>query len=112
SLIDFSINNHYLIDKIIFLEEDESTILQKIPVKFIDVIWKHYFYVYRFKNLFNQEMLNSRSIQSISNIDLKHILDANLFVQDPLISFSIEKERALKGKWMEIQYSDKSEKYT
>lgn len=112
SLMDFSINNHYLIDKESILEEDEATVFQKIPVKFIDVIWKHYFYEYRFKNLFNHEILNYTRSNSFDNVDLKHILDVSDFLQSSLKFFKIEKKGTLKGKWIEIQYSDKSERYS
>lgn len=101
--------------------EDSKLFVAKTPLKFHDVIWKHYFYIYRFRDLFTGKLhdfkvnkldyikqmdgVNPNTLESIFNgTDFQYKQILGFFKQDKKINF--------EGKWFEIEYSDKNERYS
>src|SRR5690606_35174590 len=94
------------------LENDPATVVGNQPIMLKQIVWKHYFYVYKFINLFNNQVFELDVKQTISIIDLSHILNVEMFKKDSFNLFDIENLDKLKGEWFEIQYTDRNEKYT
>ncbi|WP_437919683.1 hypothetical protein [Sphingobacterium sp. LRF_L2] len=103
---------YYLLDAKIELEGSGRGVVSKIPVKLERVVWNHYYYKYSFTNLFTQTSIESDKVNQQEPSDLSGILNIDAYNRDTLTHFSIEKASLVKDKWYEIEYSDKSERYT
>ncbi len=51
-VLDFNRDEVYLYSQEISLEGNEKTVVTQTPIQFQDIIFSHYYYEYRFKNLF------------------------------------------------------------
>lgn len=92
--------------------------LKRIPVKFLDVIFKHYYYEYRFENIFNGKII------SLSQEDVGAVLDnwlrickLNTLYEDGFSSLDAlnsktTDEKCWLKKWFCIKYLDKKGKST
>lgn len=112
TLRDFDIKSQYILPNSLKLENDPVTVVSNQPVMLKQIVWKHYFYVYKFINLFNNQVFELDVKQTPSIIDLSHILNVEEFQKDSFNLFDIENLDQLKGEWFEIQYTDRNEKYT
>src|SRR5690625_4742630 len=110
----------YIIPKTILLENYESPVIQRIPVKFQDIIFKHYYYEYRVRNLFNNQ-LETYKLDSLTEDDCETVvpLDENLksyfkpsSLHGSLEKLSDEKVEKWKDKWVQINYIDRADQYT
>lgn len=101
--------------------EDSKLFVAKTPLKFHDVIWKHYFYIYRFKDLFTGKLHDFKfnQLQDITQVErvnpntLESIFNGTDFQYKQVLGFfKVEKRTNFEGKWFEIEYSDKNERYS
>lgn len=120
-LKNYGVSLYYENLETIDLEENgDKLFITKTPLKFHDVIWKHYYYIYRFKNLFSgdlhdfkAEKLVSISETVINPATLENVFNGKDFQYKQVLSFFKEgKETNFEKKWFEIEYSDKNEKYS
>lgn len=119
-LKEYGLSLYYETQKKIELEEGEFFVA-KTPLKFHDVIWKHYLYIYRFKDLFTGKLHDFKfnKLDDITQIDrvgpntLESIFNGTDFQYKQVIGFFKEaKKTNFEGKWFEIEYSDKNERYS
>ena len=117
----FSSLELYLDSNEMALEENEAINVKGMPLRFIDVIWKHYYYIYRFKNLFTNQInnLKEKSLEELSQLKIgnyeegKLIFDEKSFNYVNILSFfKAENIELYKNKWFEIEYLDKGDKYS
>lgn len=120
-LSDYKVDVLYLEERKIDLEEQGAMHVQAIPLKFQDVIWKHYYYIYRFKNLFTNQLISFKDAEPLK---LKVLKAENyeegklIFDSSSLLHFNIhnffkaENKASFVGKWFEIEYLDKGERYS
>jgi len=110
----------YIIPKPILLENYKSPVIQRIPVKFQDIIFKHYYYEYRVRNLFNNQLEIYKS-DSLTEGDGETIILMDEKIEswfEPLTlldseeKLSEEKVEKWKDKWIQINYIDRSGQYT
>lgn len=117
NLKEFKKDKVYIHNNPFELEEGTTVSVKSIPLKFEDVIWKHYYYVYSFKNLFTQELVSIKEdalskINELKTEECKIIFD-NSFKYTAIYNFfKAENKAAFEQKWFEIHYADKSEKYS
>lgn len=101
--------------------EDNKLFVAKTPLKFHDVIWEHYFYIYRFKDLFTGKLHDFKfnkldDITQIGRVNLntmESIFNGTDFQYKQVLGFFKENKKTnFEGKWFEIEYSDKNERYS
>lgn len=117
TLEEYSKSILYYIKKDLTLENDSATSIRNLPLTFYDVIWNHYYYIYRFKNLFSGKLLgakNSRtSIKKFEgNTELSIFQGNELEYKSALDFFNNSDKLNFEKKWFEIEYSDKNERYS
>jgi len=122
NLINFSSNKYYFHAVKIYLEEITDKKIVKSPLKIKDILWKHYFYIYRFTDQFSGEIKTFSSEKEMLKIseagkeaakDIQKSLDHKEFKYKGILDFFKTIRKAdFEKKWFEIQYSDKNEKYT
>lgn len=112
NLHDYSNKLHYIYLNEIKLEDNEKIIVSNAPLMIQDVIWKHYYYIYRFKNIFNQKISELRLNDKLKSNDLNHILHAKNYLTDSLTHFTVADKKKRKNQWYVIQYSDRNDRYT
>lgn len=119
-LKEYEVSLYYETQKKIELA-DSKLLVAKTPLKFHDVIWKHYFYIYRFKDLFTGKLHDFKfnTLDDITQIDkvnpnnLKSIFNGtDLQYKQVLGFFKEEMKTNFEGKWFEIEYSDRNERYS
>lgn len=110
----------YTIPNTIHLENRKSPVIQRIPVKFQDIIFKHYYYEYRARNLFNNQ-LETYKLDSLTEGDGETIIPMDKKLESwfeplPLLDseekLSEEKVEKWKDKWVQINYIDRTGQYT
>jgi len=125
-LVDIKLKDHnveaiYLEDKIIGLEGNACVNIKAIPLKFQDVIWKHYYYIYRFKNLFTNRLTNyyDASLLKIKEIKIADYEEGKLIFHTPSLKylnipsfFKVDNIAFFEKKWFEIEYADKNGRYS
>lgn len=93
--------------------------LIKSPLRFHDVIWKHYYYIYRFKDLFTQQirvfkpklLFQIKELISTESTQREKLLEATDMQYRNISSFFSEaKKTDFEKKWFEIQYADKNQR--
>lgn len=110
-LHNYSKNLTYLYNDPIILEESAITV-SKTPLVLESIIWKHYFYIYRFQNLFTKQLQDVYYDEALDIADLRHIVNNSPFLYDPINKFTETLDEQLEDKWFEIQYSDRNERFT
>lgn len=105
----------YYIDQDIQLEGNEKLKITKIPVRIHDLVFKHYYYQFRVKNLFNQRLIITK--QDVVPKKLEY--NTEEFDFETRIPFhDIEFEQRNNefsenpDKWYKISYRDLSDRYT
>lgn len=103
------------------LEENATMNIKAVPFKFQDVIWKHYYYIYRFKNLFTNQLLNFKdeSLHKIKELKIEEYAEGKLIFDSSSLKyvnilgfFKTENKTSFEKKWFEIEYLDKGERYS
>lgn len=121
NLNDYKISSLYQEDSTIVLEENATINIQAIPFKFQDVIWKHYYYIYRFKNLFTNQLINFKdeSLSKIKEIKIENYEEGKLIFDNSSLNFvnilsffNTDNKAYFEKKWFEIEYLDKGERYS
>lgn len=122
ALMEFIPNQYYLDNSVINLEEIADKKVIKTPLKIKDILWKHYFYIYRFVDQFTGQIKALSSKKELLNISaanveetkgIEAILDVKEFNYKAISNFfKVENKADFEKKWFQIQYSDKNEKYT
>lgn len=96
-----------LIDQEINLAGSNDIVLKNRPVRFLDVLFRHYRYIYRYKCCFSNAVYESES--SLSKIVDKEILDTLTSAPNT----TLEKNDRLKSTyWYKITYLDMRGSYT
>lgn len=112
----------------IFLKKTEVISLEKSSIttksalyKLEEIVWKHYYYVYKFQNLFTNEIVtfkkeNTVDITEIADLDPKYIdIVVNRISDDtvPALNYfdSSDKESRIH-KWYKIDYLDKMNRFS
>jgi hypothetical protein len=113
---------HYFYNENVKLESNEQLRILKIPVTFKEVVWKHYYYIYRFRDLFTGNIIEVQEsdrekkisqLDSISPSEIKAVFDGNDLQYNGISNvFNLNKKVEVEKKWFEIFYSDVNEKYT
>ncbi|QNL48138.1 hypothetical protein H8S90_15140 [Olivibacter sp. SDN3] len=113
---------HYLYNSPSQLEENASKKVKATPFKIEDIIWQHYYYVYRFKNLFTNQLVTLKTEEQLAKIsdfntlsadDIETLLHNSKFEFKKITDFfNVDNKENLENKWFEIQYSDRNERYT
>lgn len=120
-LQDYSSGLYYLYNITNELEENKSVKIRCIPMKFQDMLWKHYYYIYRFKNIFTNQLIifaRREQLAEVSEFDslspdhIETLLNSPLAFKNITSFFHVDNKGNIENKWFEIQYSDKNEKYT
>jgi len=111
-LHNYSSKVHYLYLNEIELEENNNVIVSKAPLMLQNIIWKHYYYVYQFKNLFNQKIIDLSNEDALVATDLNSLLHAKSYQLDAFKHFNLEYKELQQKQWYEIQYSDRNDRYT
>ena len=101
----------YLYSDPIILEESGITV-SKAPLVLESIIWKHYFYVYRFQNLFTNQLQDVHYDEALDKVDLRHIINNSSFLNDSVNKFTKTSDENFKDRWFEIQYSDRNDRFT
>lgn len=121
SLHEFSVLRLYSENSKIELEGNNDAHVHLVPLRFHDIIWKHYYYIYRFQNLFTNQITNlqNNSIGNIKRLLLESyeegelIFDSsNLNYLNILSFFKAENKASFENRWLEIEYLDKGDKYS
>jgi hypothetical protein len=122
SLLNFSSDKYYFHAVKIYLEEITDKKIVKVPLKIKDILWKHYFYIYRFVDQFSGQIKafsSEKELQKITDVSseetkaIQKSLDHKEFKYKGIMDFFKTVRKAdFEKKWFEIQYSDKNEKYT
>lgn len=98
------------------LLNNEKLKLKGIPVKFLDVIFKHYYYEYRFENIFTGKIISLGKEEAelgkwAKGCKLKALYKDGFPLVDTIYSGSDEKE-FWSNKWFCIKYLDKKGRST
>lgn len=101
----------YLYSDPINLEESGITV-SKVPLVIESIIWKHYYYIYRFQNLFTKQLKDVNYDEVLDETDLRHIINNSSFLNDFVNKFTQTPDEQLKDRWFEIQYSDRNDRFT
>ena len=101
----------YLYSDPINLEESGITV-SKVPLVLESIIWKHYYYIYRFQNLFTKQLQDVHYDEALDIADLRHIIDNSSFLNNSVNKFTKTLDEKLKDRWFEIQYSDRNDRFT
>ncbi|MGY3055722.1 hypothetical protein ACVWYG_003943 [Pedobacter sp. UYEF25] len=121
NLKEFNLIDLYLDGEPLLLEDNSSVEIKSSPIEFKDVIWKHYYYIYRFKNLFTKQIISVKDsglvklahLNTVDSEKAKLVFDSPPFNYINIFNFFKSENRASwDKKWFEIQYSDKNEKYS
>lgn len=115
NLKNYSSTLHYLYESPVELENNDSVKILKSPVRFKDAIWKHYYYSYRFIDLFTHKVLDMKDSETVKITgpdDLSSLLDKTVFLHGSSSYFNKITEDNFLKKWYEIKYSDKNDRYT
>lgn len=107
----YSKKSTYLYSDAINLEESAITV-SKVPLVLESIIWKHYFYIYRFQNVFTKQLQDVHYDEALDIADLRHVINNGSFLNDSVNKFTKTPDEQLKDKWFEIQYSDRNERFT
>ncbi|WET67961.1 hypothetical protein [Sphingobacterium sp.] len=101
----------YLYSDPINLEESGITV-SKVPLVIESIIWKHYYYIYRFQNLFTKQLQDVNYDEVLDETDLRHIINNSSFLNDSVNKFTKTPDENFKDRWFEIQYSDRNDRFT
>lgn len=100
---------------------EDSTISTKItPYKLEEIFWKHYYYLYKYRNLFTNEIITlkkneAQSIGEIENLNPNTLeiifsnVEQNII---PSLNYFQDKPDEKKNKWFKIDYIDKMNRFT
>lgn len=108
----------YIFSKAIPLEGRPTFKVKAVPVKFQDITFSHYYYDYRFKNLFTGEIvtISQDDLTAInqSSLESKKLLDmvSTELKDSPIGFFTVENEAVWKNEWFEIRYLARNGRYT
>ncbi len=104
------------------LEENKELKITRVPLMFKEVVWKHYYYIYRFKELFTGDIIDIKDedrqkiteFDSISPSEIQKLfMDNNIIKYTGITKFFMsENKESFEKKWFEIFYSDVNEKYS
>lgn len=98
------------------LEENKNVKLNVQPLMLKDVVWKHYYYEYRFASLIsnNTIIIKGSDLEKLQEpIDPNGVIYSGSFEDKGILAFFDAANRInFEGSWFEIEYSDKNEKYT
>lgn len=100
--------------------EDSIISIKSTPYKLEEIVWKHYYYVYKYRNLFTNEIIflkkdKAQSIKDIENIDPKTLEKIFSNVEQnnlPALNFFADKSIEKKDRWFKIDYVDKMNRFT
>ena len=115
-----SYTNSYLQKPTTITLEDSTISIKSTPYKLEEIIWKHYYYVYKYRNLFTNEIIHlkkdkTESITEIIDIDPKtlEIIFSNVEQNNfPALNYFQDKPDEKKNKWFKIDYLDKMNRFT
>lgn len=115
----YEVGSVYLYQELINLEDRPNLGLKKTPVTYERVVWKHYYYVYYFRNVFTNQTisLRSKNLKKISKIvdtsptDVHNILFSLDFKENSGI-LEFPDKSLVENKWFEIQYLDRANRFT
>lgn len=120
----------YLLTKTIKLEDNDTVEIKTIPLKFQDIIFNHYYYQYRFKNLFTKgiELIKSDDLKPgticsatekfSGSGDQKELVYLQSIINQPMQHSEIrskdieEEQEKWMNKWIRIEYVDHKYQYT
>lgn len=110
----YNLDSVYYIEKEILLEENEDISVTKIPIKIHDLVFKHYYYLYRVKSLFTNNFI---VLEKNENPILLKISDPIDFEGN--VKFENTEPEKKRGdfknnlfSWFRILYRDVSDNYT
>lgn len=112
ALHDYNNKVHYLYLNEIKLEENDDVVVTKAPLMLQSIIWKHYYYIYQFKNLFNQKIIDLNNEDALAPTDLNSLLHSKSYEVDSFKHFDTEYKESKQRRWYEIQYSDRNDRYS
>jgi len=103
----------------VLLENNNGT-LTYIPIEFIEVIWKHYQYIYSFKNIYTNDIieLSQTEVAALSKFTPRESKITNEFFSTNYVitsseNFFTETNKAnFENKWFEFQYIDRANNTT
>lgn len=114
---EYSDEKIYFYKKELKLQENKEISLNKFPVKFHDIVFNHYFYIYRFRNLLTSEFIYVYDLNEIEKADKKKSNLLKLiqggfrgFEEAALGNIIIDKD--CEGKWYKILYSNRNQEVT
>ena len=115
-----SYTNSYLQKPTTITLEDSTISIKSTAYKLEEIIWKHYYYLYKYRNLFTNEIIllkkeKAQSIKEIENIDPKTLEIIFSSVEQNNIqplNFFKESSKEITGKWFKIEYLDKMNRLT
>ena len=115
-----SYTNNYLQKASTITLEDSTILIKSTPYKLEEIVWKHYYYLYKYRNLFTNEIIflkkdKAQSVEEIENIDPKTL--ENIFSNieqnnSPALNFFEDKSDEKKNKWFKIDYVDKLNRFS
>ncbi|WP_312139228.1 hypothetical protein [Sphingobacterium sp.] len=115
-----SYTNSYLQKPTTITLEDSTISIKSTPCSLEEIIWKHYYYVYKYRNLFTNEIIllkreKAQSIKEIENIDPKILESIFSNVEQnnsPALNFFSDNSDDKKNRWFKIEYLDKLNRLT
>lgn len=110
--ITYNPENTYLINEKLILEKNNGIEVIKQPHQYVDTVFKHYYYEYRFKNLFTGKVKNFRSedINELSEKSFSELFE-NLSYE-PVLKNEAFKKVDWEEKWFRILYIDRKANFS
>lgn len=102
------------------LLENKNSSLTYIPFEFIEVIWKHYQYIYSFKNIYTNDIIQLSQTEAAELYKFtpkesevtNDLFLTNYGITPSEIFFTEANKAKFENKWFEVQYMDKANNIT
>jgi hypothetical protein len=116
----YSKEHLYLFKEGFKLEGINELKINRIPVKFQEVVWKHYYYIYMFKDLFTGNLIEIKDSNKhkVGEYDgnpseIQTLLMNKIDNHTQILSFFNHANKLnFEKRWFEIYYSDVNDRYT
>lgn len=111
--------DRYKLKNDVILEQRNGK-LANILCEFVEIIWKHYKYIYSFKNIYTNDIIQLSQTEAAelskftpSESEIFNILFSSKYDITPSENFFTKANKAnFENKWFEIQYIDKANNIT